>query len=77
MLATPILYPVEAAPVILQRVSFFNPLYVLVEAFRAPLIRHEWPSFWSLAYPALLAAVLGYAGLGIFRRLKGYFGAVL
>ena len=77
MLGTPVLYPIESAPAILQRISMFNPLYLLVEAFRTPLIRHEWPSFLALAYPALLAAFLGFAGLAIFRRMKGYFSAVL
>jgi len=77
LLATPILYPVESAPAILRRLATVNPLYVIVEAFRAPIIRHELPSLWSVAYPAMLTVVVGAAGLAVFRRMKGYFSAVL
>jgi lipopolysaccharide transport system permease protein len=77
LFATPVLYPIESAPALLQRIAVFNPLYQIIEAFRGPILRHELPTFWSLAYPALLATVLGFAGLALFRRMKGYFSAVL
>lgn len=77
MFATPVFYSVDMMPGIVQRLSEFNPLYIIVEGYRQPLIHHASPKAWALAYVALLSLVIFYAGLKAFRRVKGNFEGVL
>ena len=77
MFATPIFYPIESLPPILQRVTYFNPFYILVRSYRAILLEQGGPSGPGLIFVAALAAVVGVAGLLVFRRLKGQFGSML
>lgn len=77
MFATPIFYPIESLPAILQRVTLANPFYILIDAYRTVLLDHAAPSAAGLAYVAVLAAIAGAGGLVIFRRLKGQFSSML
>ena len=77
MFATPIFYPIESLPPILQRLAQINPFYILVRSYRAILLEQAAPSALGLIFVAVLAAVAGGAGLVVFRRLKGQFGSML
>ena len=77
LFASPIFYPLESMPRVLQAVSRFNPVYVLAESYRAVLLQHKIPDLLGLAYLMVLAAALGFLSLRVFRRLKGYFEAAL
>jgi len=77
LFATPILYPVESMPGALQTASRLNPFYVTAEAYRSAMVFHRVPDLWSLGYVLLIAAAVLYVGLGLFRRVKGFFEAAL
>jgi len=74
---TPIFYPDSAIPRVLQIVSRFNPLYILADSYRRSLIYHDFPSLVGLFYVTVLALVINLVGLKFFRKLKGYFEAML
>lgn len=73
MFFTPIFYTREMLPRIIQKATFFNPLYQLTQPFREILLYHRLPDVYGLLYIALLAIALNIAGLRYFRHLKGYF----
>ncbi|MGH2650632.1 MAG: ABC transporter permease, partial [Actinomycetota bacterium] len=77
LFATPIFYPIESAPGLLQLVSRANPFYILAEAYGAALVFHRPPEAGGLVYVACLAGGLGWLGLRVFRRVKGYFEGLL
>lgn len=73
MFSTPIFYPVKAMPHAVQTISMFNPIYLLSEWYRQPLLNHTFPATWTLAYIVMFAIALFSVGLIVFRRLKPYF----
>jgi len=77
LFASPIFYPIDSMPRIAQAVSAWNPFYILAESYRAVLINQSWPAAGGLAYVLCLGAVVGVSGLTAFRRLKGFFAALL
>lgn len=77
LFATPIFYPIESTPGIVQVISALNPFYILPEGYRAALIYHRIPDPAGLAYVGILSIALGWFGLKFFRRVKGYFSAML
>jgi lipopolysaccharide transport system permease protein len=74
---TPIFYPVASVPPILKILSWFNPFYIVSEAYRESLIYHHLPPLISLTYVGGLSFVLWVTGLKFFRRLKGHFEAMI
>jgi lipopolysaccharide transport system permease protein len=74
---TPIFYPIENMPVILQKISLFNPFYLLADAYRQALITHQSPGVLGLVYIFILATSLFILGLSAFRRVKGFFDSAL
>ncbi len=77
LFASPIFYPIASMPRLAQVLSAFNPFYVLAEAYRSILLYNRLPDLISLACVAVVAALLGYATLWFFRRVKGHFEAAL
>jgi lipopolysaccharide transport system permease protein len=77
LFATPIFYSAEALPMFAAKINNFNPIYIISEAYRATLLRHEIPDLASLFFLALGAWFLLVISLGLFRRVKGYFPSVL
>jgi lipopolysaccharide transport system permease protein len=73
MFFTPIFYTIEMMPRMIQRVTFFNPLYQLTQPYRDIILYHRVPDLKGLCYIAVLAVLFNIAGLRYFRRLKGYF----
>jgi len=69
---SPIFYPIESMPRIVQPVSYANPFFIITDAYRHALIGHKAPSVIGLAYLAILVIVIGVVGLRVFRRLKGH-----
>jgi len=72
LFASPIFYPIESMPSLLQVVSFLNPFFIVSAAYRRALVDHHVPSLIGLAYLAVLVVAVGFLGLRVFRRLKGY-----
>jgi len=77
LFASPILYPITSLPTKAQRVLTFNPLYVLSQGYRMPLIQGLWPPAWMVAYLLVLALLVFIAGLAFFRRLMRHFDSRL
>jgi len=77
MFATPVFYLIDMMPNVVKRISEFNPLYIIVEGYRQPLIHHASPHASGLAYVAVLSAIIFYTGLRAFRRVKGSFEGAL
>ena len=77
MFITPILYPIESMPALVQQVSFVNPFYLIADAYRTTLIHHQSPAFISMVYVLILTLALFIPGLAAFRRAKGFFDSAL
>jgi lipopolysaccharide transport system permease protein len=77
LFATPIFYAAEALPPLVAKVTAFNPIYILSDAYRASLLRHETPPLVPLFGVALCALGMLILGLGVFRRVKGYFPSII
>ncbi|MEJ8835236.1 ABC transporter permease [Ramlibacter sp. AN1133] len=77
LFASPIFYPLDAMPRLLQVVAAWNPFFLLAEFVRAPLVFHRIPPLSQWLYVAALTAVLGYFTLTLFRRLKGNLSSML
>jgi len=77
MFLTPVFYPVESMPAIVQKVSFINPFFVIAELYRGILLHNKSPSIVGIAYVFLLAVTIFWFGLAAFRRAKGFFDSAL
>jgi lipopolysaccharide transport system permease protein len=74
---TPIFYTKEQMPEIIQKITFFNPFYQITQAFRLALVHKSQPDSAGILYLVALTALLWWAGLKLFRKLKGYFESCL
>jgi homopolymeric O-antigen transport system permease protein len=77
LFATPIFYPLEGMPRIVQVISYGNPFFLISDAYRDALVYHQSPSLLGLLYIAALTLLIGAPGLALFRGLKGYMEARL
>ncbi len=77
MFMTPIFYPFDSMPAIIQRVSLANPFYQIADAYRSILIAHEFPNAVGLGFVGVLSWVIFRFGLAAFRRAKGSFDSAI
>lgn len=77
LFATPIFYPIDAMPGWAQTISHVNPIFILVDWMRQPLIFHRFPNPLSLIWVMLLAAAIWSFSLPAFRRVKGHLHSAL
>jgi lipopolysaccharide transport system permease protein len=77
MFGTPIFYSIDSMPAFLKRLTYANPFYLIVEAYRAALLQQRAPDPKGLLYVAVLSLVLLASGLAAFRRAKGFFSSAL
>ena len=68
MYLTPVIYPVEVLPESVQNLIRFNPLFHLIQPFRAILIEGRPPSAESLLISATFAISALLAGWWLFTR---------
>jgi len=73
MFFTPIFYPIDMLPRLIQKITFFNPLYQMTQPYRDVILYHRLPDFAGFVYLAVVALLLNIFGLKYFRKLKGYF----
>ncbi len=77
LFSTPIFYPLESVPSIVQDLMAFNPIYIIASAYRVVLLGGQaFPLFPLLALALFSYGLLIFA-LGVFRRVKGFFPAVV
>jgi ABC-type polysaccharide/polyol phosphate export permease len=67
MFLTPILYPVSMIPAEFIPVNNFNPLYHLLDAYRAVILRGELPDI-GVVYVAGFSVVLLFLGIVFFQK---------
>ena len=77
MFFSPIFYPIKLMPLIIQKITFFNPFHQIIDGYRCALIYNKMPDLKGLGYLLCLNIILWFIGLKFFRRLKGYFELVL
>lgn len=77
LFATPIFYPIEAVPSIVQGLIGFNPIYIIASAYRAVLLGEQVVPLFPLFSLALFSFGLLTFSLAVFRRVKGFFPAVV
>ncbi|TAL11928.1 MAG: ABC transporter permease [Nitrospirae bacterium] len=77
LFATPIFYPVQSTPAVMQTISAANPFYIIAEGYRRSFIYHLAPDAGGLLYVGGLSLALALVGLRLFRRCKGNFEARL
>lgn len=70
---TPIFYETAHVPASLQPIYQLNPLAHLIDAFRAVLIRGEFPATGSLLYLTVISLVLCAAGMVWFDKASHRF----
>jgi lipopolysaccharide transport system permease protein len=71
--ATPIFYDVAQMPDVPRAVLSFNPMLQFVEAYRAVLMRAEWPDWTGLLTTVVFAALLLAFAHHVFRRASSRF----
>jgi len=76
-LMTPILYSIASMPPFLRTLTRLNPIYHLVQSYRAIFVAGVWPSAGGLLYVTIVAALLLALGLTVFRAAKGYVEALV
>lgn len=74
---TPILWPADRVPERLSWLVDFNPLALLVDAYRDLILRGEVPSPGPLLWFTLFAAGLCVVGFVLFVRVKGRFADLI
>ena len=74
---TPIIWPAERVPESLRFLVDYNPLAVLVEAYRNLILDGVLPDGMAMAYFSLFAVALFVAGFVVFNRVKHNFADLL
>jgi len=68
---TPIVYVHSALPPFFASALALNPMTPIVQFAHAVFLEDHVPSWVTLAYPAVVSALLMVAGTMIFRKLSG------
>ncbi|NQE51550.1 ABC transporter permease [Herbaspirillum rubrisubalbicans] len=69
--ATPIVYPINTLPPVLQKAIHYNPMTALVTSYQNILLYGQRPSLTSLLSVLAISLVLCVLGLRLFRRHAG------
>ena len=77
LFGSPIFYSVESVPVILQKVSVFNPFFIITEGYRDCFVNKEYPNFISLLVLFIFSILFFQFSLRGFRRVSPHFGSQL
>jgi lipopolysaccharide transport system permease protein len=77
LFATPIFYPIESMPSVVQGLMSINPVYIIASAYRASLIGPQPIPFVPLLIVAFISLCCLSLALVGFRRVKMHFSAVV
>lgn len=77
MYLTPVIYPIEMVPDQYRFIFKFNPMAVLVNAYREVILGGNMPKLSSLAIAATVSLLILYLGKKLFTKLEGYFADVI
>jgi len=74
---TPIVYSPDRVPPAFRFAVTYNPLAVIFNAYRSLILNGTLPPLRPLAFSAIAAAFIAYAGWRFFRHVRPLFGDVL
>ena len=77
MYITPVIYPMEMVPEQYRWVFMFNPMAVIVNAYRQVILGGSNPNYSSLSIAFLLSMVVYLVGRKVFKQLEGLFADVV
>ncbi len=75
--ATPILYSSTLFPEKIRWVLQLNPMTEIIDAYRSVFMYHQLPSLEGIIYVLLIALLILFIGLAIFRKLEKGFAEEL
>jgi lipopolysaccharide transport system permease protein len=73
MYATPVIYPLSAAPVAFRNIIVLNPLSGLIETFRYGFLSTGVFYPWAFAYSTIASIALFIVGLIVFNKVEKNF----
>lgn len=74
---SPIFFPLDALPPLLQKLMFLNPLTIIIENSRNVLLWGEMPNWWELILYSVVALAVCLIGFVGFQALRKGFADVL
>lgn len=74
---SPVFYPASSAPVLAQRLIYFNPLTVPIEDLRAVLILGHQPHWLHWSAYMVVSVAMAIGGLWIFQKSRPAFADVI
>jgi ABC-type polysaccharide/polyol phosphate export permease len=77
MYVTPVIYPMEMVPEKYRFVFMFNPMAVIINAYRQVILGGSNPNYSSLLIAFLLSVVVYLVGKKVFKQLEGLFADVV
>lgn len=73
MYLTPIVYPLEIVPPKFLSILKINPMYYIIDCFRAPIYLGHLPDFMNVFWAGLSALVVFIGGIVLFTKLSDDF----
>ncbi len=70
---TPIFYPIEILPPVMQKIVFWNPLYQYIKYFRLLVLAGTVPEWDTNLYCFGAGALMLAAGTAVFKKLQDHF----
>jgi lipopolysaccharide transport system permease protein len=77
MFLTPVFFPLSAAPPVVRRILYANPLTFILESVRGALFSDAWPNWLGLIAYAAVACLFGWFGYRVFMKLRTGFADVI
>ncbi len=76
---TPIVWPINAVPESYRGIFQLNPMYYIVEGYRAAFLYKTWmfADPWPTVYFWVFTLIVVFLGAYVFRKLKPIFGDVI
>ena len=70
-------YSITILPETMQRLILFNPIAVIVEAFRSVVIYGQPPDYTMLSIYTIISFVVAFLGFSLFKRMSRGFADVV
>lgn len=68
---TPVVYPIDILPVVVRDALRFNPMTNIITSYQNILVNGKWPDWSSLWPVTLIAVLLCFMGMHLFRKHAG------
>ncbi|HEX4111437.1 MAG TPA: ABC transporter permease [Stellaceae bacterium] len=77
MFLTPVFFPLSAAPPLVRRILYVNPLTFILEGVRGALFSDTWPNWLGMLAYAVIACLFAWFGYRVFMKLRSGFADVI